>query len=346
MFVESKDDPANKPSEISAIFEDSSILKEWFIVSSSFLLATSLTAADYGTILATISLLVVLEGLLSADNALVLAVLVRHLPKEQQKRALRYGIIGAFFFRIIAVLFAGILLDYWIFKIVGAFYLILLAIKHFLGSSHAQSDDSAVTKHGFWRTVVGVELADIAFSIDSILAAVAMAEGFDTHIKESTLLGVTYELWTVWIGGILGIVTMRYVAGLFIALLDRMPGLASAAYQLVLWIGIKLFASGIDQAFHHVTADPTGWRSQIPKNILEMHWEIPEPIFWTVMFAIIGIAILRSLSKQSRLDPEFIGTMRDLSQLDKSIDETAEATIETVEELLDSDDDNKVSNPH
>lgn len=301
------------------------------------LLATGLSLADYGAIVATVTLLVVLEGLLSADNALVLAVLVRHLPKDQQKRALRYGIIGAFFFRIIAVLFAGILLDYWIFKIVGAFYLIFLALKHFVGNSHHDSQLDTGKGHGFWRTVVGVELADIAFSIDSILAAVAMAEGFDQHIKEATLLGVTYELWTVWIGGILGIITMRYVAGMFIALLDKMPGLASAAYQLVLWIGIKLFASGIDQAFHLVTADPTGWRSNIPKNILEMHWEIPEAVFWTVMFSIIGIAVLRSLSKRTRLDPEFVETMRDLSQLDQSIDQTAEEAIHSVDDLFEPD---------
>lgn len=301
------------------------------------LLAATLSVTDYVTIAATVGLLVILEGLLSADNALVLAVLVRHLPKDQQKRALRYGIIGAFFFRVIAVLFAGILLDYWIFKIVGAFYLIFLAMKHFVGHSHDDQNLGAATGHGFWRTVMGVELADIAFSIDSILAAVAMAEGFEPHIKQATLIGITYELWTVWIGGILGIITMRYVAGLFIALLDKMPGLASAAYQLVLWIGIKLFASGIDQAFHLVNADQTGWRRHIPKNILETHWEIPEAVFWTVMFSIIAIAVLRSLSKRTRLDPEFVETMRDLSQMDRSIDQAADEAIQSVDDALEPD---------
>jgi YkoY family integral membrane protein len=309
------------PQEQNAVFDPSFI-------------AQSLTYADYGTIALTISILVILEGLLSADNALVLAVLVRHLPKEQQKRALRYGIIGAFIFRVIAVIFAGILLDYWIFKIIGAFYLIFLAMKHFLSDAHADMHSTEARPRSFWRTVIGVELADIAFSIDSILAAVAMAEGFDQHIKEATMLGVTYELWTVWTGGILGIITMRYVAGMFIALLDKFPGLASGAYQLVLWIGIKLFASGIDQAFHLATADKSGWRSKIPQSILEMHWEIPEPIFWTVMFAILGISVLRSLSKKTRLDPEFVETMRDLSTMDKQIDSTAGEMVEQVTDLI------------
>ncbi len=304
-------------------------------------LSTALTASDYGQMTVTILLLIILEGLLSADNALVLAVLVRHLPKQQQTRALRYGIIGAFVFRFIAVLFAAILLEYWIFKIVGAAYLIILALKHFMGEGH---DDTVVVakKHGFWRTVIGVELADIAFSIDSILAAVAMAEGLRPAIKETNLLGQSLEIWTVWIGGLLGIVTMRYVAGLFISLLDKLPGLASAAYQLVLWIGIKLFASGLDQAFHLKSADvKTGWRSYVPQWLLDAHLEIPEPIFWTVMLAIIGIAILRSLSKRSRLDPEFVETMRDLGEMERTIDQAAEEVIESAEDVLTPDENGK-----
>lgn len=312
---------------------------------SLFLLSTALTSSDYGQMAVTILLLIILEGLLSADNALVLAVLVRHLPKEQQKRALRYGIIGAFVFRFIAVLFAAILLEYWIFKIVGAAYLIILAMKHFLGEGH---DEEIVVarKHGFWRTVIGVELADIAFSIDSILAAVAMAEGLRPAIKETEFLGQSLEIWTVWIGGLLGIVTMRYVAGLFISLLDKLPGLASAAYQLVMWIGIKLFASGLDQAFHLKSADvKSGWRQYVPQWLLDSHLEIPEPIFWTVMLAIIGIALLRSLSKRSRLDPEFVETMRDLGQMEKTIDQAAGETIDSVEDVMTPDPDNS-RNPH
>lgn len=306
-----------------------------FNVDSAFLIANTLTMSDYGSILVTIAMLVVLEGLLSADNALVLAVLVRHLPKDEQKLALRYGIIGAFVFRIIAVFFASYLLDYWIFKVVGAFYLIFLAIKHFIGESQGDEFHGGAKKHGFWRTVVGVELADIAFSIDSILAAVAMAENFKEEIKQATLLDLSYEILTVWIGGILGIVTMRYVAGMFITLLDKMPGLASAAYQLVLWIGIKLMASGMNQAFHLESADRTnGWRSYIPTRLLDMHFEISETLFWTVMAAIIVIAVLRSLSKKSRLDPEFVETMQDLSKMNRSIDEAASEAVDSMSDTI------------
>src|SRR3954466_9191549 len=84
-------------------------------------------ATDLPLIMGTVLMLVFLEGLLSADNALVLAVMVRHLPKGQQKRALRYGIWGAFVFRLIAILLASYLLAFWHFKVVGGLYLLYLA---------------------------------------------------------------------------------------------------------------------------------------------------------------------------------------------------------------------------
>src|SRR5947209_1513824 len=135
-----------------------------------------LTTADLLPILGAIFTLVILEGLLSADNALVLAVMVRHLPKQQQKRALRYGIWGAFIFRFIAVIFAAQLLIYWQLKVLGGLYLLYLAISRLIfGEGDQEAGKSSRFGEGFWATVVGVEIADIAFSIDSILAAVAMA---------------------------------------------------------------------------------------------------------------------------------------------------------------------------
>src|SRR3954454_15726647 len=88
--------------------------------------------ADFPLIMGTVVTLVFLEGLLSADNALVLAVMVRHLPREEQRRALRYGIWGAFGFRLIAVLLSSVLLKFWLFKVVGGAYLLYLAGAHFL----------------------------------------------------------------------------------------------------------------------------------------------------------------------------------------------------------------------
>ena len=182
----------------------------------------SLQAID----LLTVSTLALLEGILSVDNALVLAILVRTLPPAQRRRALTYGIVGAFVFRFIALIFAGHMMQLVAFKIIGGGYLIYLAMKHMFffqrGDAH---QTSPATARSFWKTVLVVELTDIAFSIDSITAAVAMSN----------------KLLVVWTGGILGIIFLRFSATLFVRLLETLPRLEDLAYQLIFFIGTKLF---------------------------------------------------------------------------------------------------------
>jgi YkoY family integral membrane protein len=183
------------------------------------------------TDLVTIGLLVLLEGLLSADNALVLAIIVMGLPKEQRPRALFYGLMGAFVFRAIAVLLASYLMRVAWVRLVGGGYLLYLAYSHFFGE-HRQGGDRnapppakpAFGLSAFWATVARVELVDVAFSVDSILVAVALSN----------------KLWVIVTGGILGIITMRLVAGQFIALISRYPAIVDGAFVIIGWIGIKL----------------------------------------------------------------------------------------------------------
>src|SRR5262249_26988931 len=157
--------------------------------------------------LLTIVLLVGLEGLLSADNAMVLAVLVLGLPKEEQRKALRYGILGAFAFRGVATLLAVYLIRLGWVKLAGAAYLLYLVVRHFSqrgGSEMRRRAPQAHSQFGlsaFWATVVKVELTDLVFAVDSILVAVAMSP----------------KLWVVLSGGVLGIVMMRLVIGELLA---------------------------------------------------------------------------------------------------------------------------------
>jgi YkoY family integral membrane protein len=224
-----------------------------------------------------IGVLALLEGLLSADNAIVLALMVRHLPKPEQRRVLYYGIWGAVGFRFLALLLSAILLKFWIFKVIGGSYLLYLAVSHFLSRQDDQADSSPTAAdgqkpgsrrllHGFWGTVTSVTLADIAFSIDSILAAVAMADDFP--------FGDNGKLFIVFTGGVLGIITMRFVVRYFLILLDNFPGLAEGAYVLVAWIGLKLLISGFHQG--------------IPNYV---GFQIPEALFWSVMILIAVISL-------------------------------------------------------
>lgn len=178
----------------------------------------------------TIGLLIALEGLLSADNAMVLAVLVLGLPKHQQLKALRYGIIGAFVFRAIATLLAVYLITLGWVKLVGAGYLMYLSFHHFTqagGEETRRTPPKATPMLGlpaFWATVVKVELTDIVFAIDSILVAVAMSN----------------KTWVILTGGILGIIMMRMVIGQLLVIVDRFPALVDGAFVIIAWVGIKL----------------------------------------------------------------------------------------------------------
>ena len=212
--------------------------------------------------LANVAALVLLEGLLSADNALVLAIMVRHLPKKLQQRALLYGLGGAFAFRFIAILLANMVLQFWWLQAAGAAYLLFLPTKHF--AMHARKQEAKPVEGGFWRTVIAVEITDIAFAIDSVLAGVA----FVNNRQE--------KIWVVYVGAILGIVLLRFAASLFIRLLDRYPVLDHVAYVLVGWVGIKLsFLAGHSYERSHPGTTP------IP--------EMPIPLFWTGLLLIAGI---------------------------------------------------------
>lgn len=187
---------------------------------------------------AVIGSLILLEGLLSADNALVLAIMVKHLPKKQQKQALFYGILGAYLFRFVAIGLGTYLISIWWIKAAGALYLLWMALQFFIKKrKEAEEEEEGKPEpvpYGFWRTVLAVEIMDIAFSIDSVLAA----------------FGVSDQVWVLYLGGIFGVMMMRGVAQIFLTLIDRYPELETTAYIIIGIIGAKMMASVFD---YHVS---------------------------------------------------------------------------------------------
>jgi len=224
--------------------------------------------------LLTVALLVALEGLLSADNAMVLAVLVLGLPKDQQKQALRYGILGAFGFRALATLLAAYLITLGWVKLVGAGYLLYLTAHHFsqrgdAGERRAPPKAKAVLGlSAFWATVVKVELTDIVFAIDSILVAVAMSP------KLSVILA----------GGILGIIAMRLVIGQLLAIVERYPALVDGAFIIIGWVGIKLLIEYLHGAGY-------------------VHFEIPKWLSLGLIVVIFGAALLYARYQERKVGP-------------------------------------------
>lgn len=206
-----------------------------------------------------IGFLVFLEGVLSIDNALVLALMVRPLPEAQRKRALTYGIVGAIVFRLFAISIAAWLIHWEWVKFVGGAYLVYLPVKYAIDHRRGkQKENHAVdaSPRAFWKTVIAVELTDVLFAIDSILTAVALSN----------------KLWVVVVGGVLGMIAMRFAAGIFIRLLEKFPRFEPTAYILVLLVGVKLLLEGFKGQF--------GW------SFLDFH-DMHSPAFWAFWVAML-----------------------------------------------------------
>ncbi|USK29799.1 TerC family protein [Metabacillus hrfriensis] len=197
---------------------------------------------EYGWVLL---LLIAIEGLLAADNALVLAIMVKHLPEEQRKKALFYGLAGAFVFRFGSLFAISYLVDVWQVQAIGALYLLFIAANHILRKlvfkkKEDEAKPDGKKKSGFWATVLKIELADIAFAVDSILAAVALAVTLpNTSLPQIGGLDGGKFL-VIFAGGIIGLVIMRFAANFFVELLHKKPGLEIAAFGIVGWVGVKL----------------------------------------------------------------------------------------------------------
>ncbi|MEN1968071.1 TerC family protein [Lentibacillus sp. N15] len=189
----------------------------------------------------TLLILIGLEGILSADNALVLAVIAKHLPENQKQRAINYGIIGAFIFRFAALFVISFLVNVWQVQAIGAIYLIYLSVKNVLGHYFGSANEKQPSfGNGFWSTVGKIGIADLAFAIDSILAAVALAIALpDTPLPQfGGMDGGKFII--VIIAAIAGLILIKFAASWFVTLLDKRPGLETIAYLIVGWVGVKL----------------------------------------------------------------------------------------------------------
>jgi len=219
--------------------------------------------------LGTIGVLILLEGLLSADNALVIALLVKHLPPKERRRALLVGLVGSFTFRFLAIFLATHLIKFWYLQAAGALYLFYLPAKHFL--LHRKDDkrppgeiDKPRKQLGFWATVAMVEFTDLVFAIDSILVAVSLSK-------------VT---WIIWVGGISGVVLLRFAAFILVKVMDKLPGLEHMAYALVGWVAVKLSFMAV--------------HSYSKVNMSEEISEMNQWVFWSGMAIILAVGIYLS----------------------------------------------------
>lgn len=214
--------------------------------------------------------LILMECLLSVDNAVVLAAQTQVLPtKKQQEKSLLYGLWGAYLFRFIVIGIGTYLINFWEIKLLGGLYLFYLVYKYFYDLRHPEkvkADEKSKEeaekekllnkkKHRlslFWRTVISIESMDIVFSIDSVLAALAMSS----------------NPVVVLIGGMIGILCMRGVAEVIIKLMKIIPELQTMAYILIAIIALKLLLS-----------------------LPPLNFKVPDVLFAIIVFGTVAITI-------------------------------------------------------
>ncbi|MGI2327387.1 TerC family protein [Planococcus sp. YIM B11945] len=230
--------------------------------------------------------LVGLEGLLAADNAVVMAVMVKHLPKDRQKKALFYGLFGAFIFRFTALFMITLLVNIWQIQAIGAAYLLFICIKHLIDQRKDNDEEDHAVKEketkgsSFWMTVLKVELADIAFAIDSMLAAVALAVTLP-HLGDFNIGGINGgQFFVMLAGGLIGVVIMRFAAHQFVRLLETYPQLETAAFVVVGWVGVKLLVMTLSH-----------------ENVGILPHDFPHSTSWTITFwaVLVGIVVIGAL---------------------------------------------------
>ncbi|WP_341666450.1 TerC family protein [Blattabacterium cuenoti] len=172
-----------------------------------------------------IFLLMVLTTIfLSIDNAAILASIIINLKKKDRKKAIKYGIIGAYFFRGLCLLFASILIKIWWLKPLGGIYLIFVGLKHFFMKKNVFHLKNEKKQDSFWKVIFIIEIMDLAFSIDNIFASVALSE----------------NLILIFLGVCIGIFSMRLIAQFFVQLMDKIPELKHSSFLVIIILGIKL----------------------------------------------------------------------------------------------------------
>lgn len=177
--------------------------------------------------------LVALEAVLSADNAIALAAIARGLEGSKlQRRALNLGLIVAYILRITLILTATWVVQFWQFEVLGALYLLWLVFQYFTSSKDEEHHHHGPTFASLWQAIPMIAVTDMAFSLDSVTTAIAISD----------------QTWLIITGGTIGVITLRFMAGLFIQWLQEYEHLEDAGYITVGFVGVRLLVRAINPA--------------------------------------------------------------------------------------------------
>jgi YkoY family integral membrane protein len=174
-------------------------------------------------------ILIALEAVLSADNAIALAAIAQGIEdSKRQQQALNFGLLAAYILRISLILTATWVIQFWQFELLGAAYLLWLVFNYFT-SEEDEKHHHSVRFTSIWQAIPTIAITDLAFSLDSVTTAIAVSD----------------ETWLVLIGGTIGVITLRFLAGLFIRWLNEFTHLEDAGFITVGFVGLRLLLKAI-----------------------------------------------------------------------------------------------------
>jgi YkoY family integral membrane protein len=185
--------------------------------------------------LSLVPLLILLEQVLSADNAFVLSALIQPLPTKDRKKALLYGLFSGLILRMLMILSASYLFSLFWVQILGGLYLIYVGLTHLLKKSSPQRVSKPPS---LALTILKIEFMDLVFAIDSVLAAFALVAFF----YPASSLGS--KMWIVYLGGLVGMAMMRFTTLGISLLIDQRPYLLKITFFGIAIIGGKLIYDG------------------------------------------------------------------------------------------------------
>ncbi len=242
-----------------------------------------------GDTLLLLPVLILLELVLSADNAIALAAIAQGLQTEElQKKALNLGLVVAFILRVSLILAAGWVLKYWQFEVAGALYLLWLVYQHFMSGDDEDGEGHGPKFGSLWQAVPTIALTDIAFSLDSVTTAIALSK----------------DVLIVLLGGTIGIIALRFMAGLFIRWLEIYVRLEDAGFVTVAFVGIRLLV-----------------------RVINPEWVPPEWVMVTLIFSLFAWGFSKKVS-----DEDDTVTIPNLSSAVADKPESTQETLVTADE--------------
>ncbi|MEO1682156.1 MAG: hypothetical protein AAFS06_02720 [Cyanobacteria bacterium J06631_12] len=230
-----------------------------------------------GDTLLLLPVLILLEMVLSADNAIALAAIAQGLDTEAlQKKALNIGLVAAFILRIALILTAGWVLKYWQFEVAGAVYLLWLVYQHFVVDEEADGENHGSKFGSLWQAIPTIALTDLAFSLDSVTTAIALSK----------------DVLIVLLGGTIGIVALRFMAGLFIRWLEIYVHLEDAGFVTVAFVGLRLIV-----------------------RVVNPDWVPPEWVMVSLIFSLFAWGFSKKVELPVIAKSEVTVTVPDLSEV-------------------------------